>query len=258
MLTKQKIPISIVVPVLNEGPNISFFLHFLESAVKIKHEVIIVYDFDSDDTVPVVRKLKKKFPNVRLVKNAWDGGLVNAVQTGFIKSLGEFIVVMPGDLADDPKTINKMYELSQKGFDIVCATRYSKGGKQLGGRPIKTILSKVAGLTTPLVLGIPTTDLTNGYKMYRKKVLDQINIESKGGWEFAMEILIKAHLLGFKITETPSIWKERSSGKSKFKLLKWLPRYIYWYVWGLKIHLKTLNTLINRLKDFIFKLFPKL
>lgn len=258
----EKFPISVVVPVYNEGSNIAIFLNSLESSVKIKNEVLIVFDFNEDDTVPVVKNLKKKFPNVRLVKNAWGFGLVNAIKTGFIKSLGEFIVVMPGDLADDPKTINKMYKLIKQGFDIVCATRYSKGGKQIGGRPIKTILSKVAGWTTPLLLGIPTSDLTNGYKMYRKKVLERINIQSLGGWEFAMEILIKAHFLGFKITETPSTWKERSFGKSKFKLFSWLPRYIYWYCWGitqrLKIYLEKLDTLINRVKDIFSKLFSKL
>lgn len=229
-----KPPISIIVPVYNEGSNIALFLQALERAIKIKHEIIIVYDFDQDDTVPVSRKLKKQFPNIRLVKNILGPGLVNACKTGFMKSIGDFIVVMPGDLADDPKTINNMYKLAKQGYDIVCGTRYSKGGKQLGGGLVKTTLSRVAGLATPLLLGIPTSDLTNGFKLYNKMLLKKINIESRGGWEFSMEILIKAHMMGFKITETPSTWKERSYGKSKFKLFKWLPKYMYWYWWGFK------------------------
>lgn len=228
-----KLPISIIVPVYNEGSNITLFLQALERAVKIKHEIIIVYDFDQDDTVPVVKKLQHKFSNIRLIKNNLGRGLINACKTGFIKAKGNFIVVMPGDLADDPETINNMYKLAKQGYDIVCGTRYSKGGKQLGGGLVKTILSRIAGLMTPILLGIPTSDLTNGFKMYHNSLLKRINIESQGGWEFAMEILIKANFIGFKITETPSIWKERSSGKSKFKLFKWLPRYIYWYIWGI-------------------------
>lgn len=228
-----KLPLSVIVPVYNEGSNITLFLQALERAVKIKHEIIIVYDFDQDDTVPVVKKLQHKFSNIRLIKNNLGRGLINACKIGFIKAKGNFIVVMPGDLADDPKTINNMYKLAKQGYDIVCGTRYSKGGKQLGGGLVKTILSRIAGLATPILLGIPTSDLTNGFKMYNNSVLDRIDIESEGGWEFAMEILIKAHFMGFKITETPSVWKERSSGKSKFKLLKWLPRYIYWYGWGI-------------------------
>lgn len=228
-----KLPLSVIVPVYNEGSNITLFLQALERAVKIKHEIIIVYDFDQDDTVPVVKKLQHKFSNIRLIKNNLGRGLINACKIGFIKAKGNFIVVMPGDLADDPKTINNMYKLAKQGYDIVCGTRYSKGGKQLGGGLVKTILSRIAGLMTPILLGIPTSDLTNGFKMYSNSLLDRIDIESQGGWEFAMEILIKAHFMGFKITETPSVWKERSSGKSKFKLLKWLPRYIYWYGWGI-------------------------
>ncbi len=227
-----RLAISIVVPVYNEGSNIAIFIQAIEKEIKIKHEIIIVYDFDQDDTVPVVKKLQNKFSNIQLIKNNLGKGLINACKTGFTKAKGNFIVVMPGDLADDPKTVNNMYKLAKQEYDIICGTRYSKGGKQLGGNLVKTILSRIAGLMTPILLGIPTSDLTNGFKMYSKSVLNSINIESQGGWEFAMEILIKAHFMGFKITETPSIWKERSYGKSKFKLFKWLPRYIYWYSWG--------------------------
>ncbi len=232
-ISLNKIYISVITPVYNEGSNIKKFIYDLESSINIKHEVLIVYDFDEDNTLPVVRKLKRKYQNIKLIKNIFEPGLINACKTGFKKAKGDFYVIMPGDLADEPKTINKMYELAKTGYDIVCASRYCKDGKQLGGNFIKSLLSKFAGLTTPVLLGIPTSDLTNGFKMYNRKILKKINIESQGGWEFTMEILIKAHFLGFKITETPSVWKERSSGKSKFKFLKWLPKYIYWYFWGI-------------------------
>ena len=232
--------ISIIVPVYNEGANISKFISSLESSVNIKHEVLIIYDFDEDDTVPVAKMLRKKFKNIKIVKNKLGFGLINACKTGFNKANGDFIVVMSGDLADEPRTINKMYEMTKKGYDIICASRYCKGGKQLGGNFVKSFLSKFAGLTTPVLLGIPTSDLTNGFKMYNRKIFKKINIESQGGWEFTMEILIKAHCLGFKIIETPTTWKERSSGKSKFKLSKWLPKYIYWYLWGISQRSKLL------------------
>lgn len=241
---KIKLPISIIVPVYNEGSNIAFFIHALEKAVKIKHEVLIVYDFDEDNTIPVAKKLQRQFPNIKLTKNNLGSGLINACKTGIIQNKGDFIVIMPGDLADDPQTINQMYELAKKGFDIICATRYSRGGKKEGGVSFKSILSRLAGITTPLILGIPTSDLTNGYKMYKRIILEKIAIKSTGGWEFTMEVLIKAHLLGFKITETPSTWKERHYGKSKFKLFCWLPRYIYWYWWGIN------QRIMEKLKAF--------
>ncbi len=240
----SKKSLSIIVPVYNEGTNITKFIYDLESSVKIKHEVLIIYDFDEDNTIPVLKRLKKKFRNIKLIKNIFGPGLIKACKTGFKKASADFIVVIPGDLADEPKTINKMYDMAKKGYDIICASRYCKGGKQFGGGFIKSFLSKSAGLTTPLLLGIPTSDLTNGFKMYNRKIFKKINIESQGGWEFTMEILIKAHFLGYRITETPSTWNERSSGKSKFELSKWLPKYIYWYFWGI---LKRSKLLLNRL-----------
>lgn len=225
--------LSVILPVFNEGENIKDQIEVLEKTIPFDHELLVIYDFDQDNTVPVVKKLLVKFKSVRLVKNIFGRGIINAVITGFKKSRGEYVVVMPADLADNPQTIVKMYKKIQQGWDIVCTTRYGKGGAKIGGPRIKTFLSKIAGLSTPLLLGIPTTDIANGFKMYRRKVIEKINIESDGGWEFAMEMVIKAKKLGFKISEVPTVWLDRTQGTSKFKLLKWLPKYIHWYLVGI-------------------------
>lgn len=229
---EKTIEISIILPVFNEGENIAKQIEDLEKRIKPSHEILIVYDFDEDNTVPVVRSLTNKYKNVLLIKNIYGRGLINAVKTGFIKSKGQAVVVMPADLADDPNTILKMHKKIQEGFDIVGATRYSKGGKKVGGEYIKTLLSRTAGILTPLFLGIPVTDISNGFKMYKAPLLKKIKIESNGGWEFSMEIVIKAHRLDYRITEVPTVWKNRVGGVSKFKLLKWLPKYLKWYALG--------------------------
>lgn len=229
--------LSIILPVYNEGESITEVISGIEKVFKQKHEILVVFDFDGDNTVPYVKKLQKKYKSLRLVKNKFGKGLLNAVRTGFAAFTGDVVVVMPADLADDPKTIMKMFEKITKGFDIVCATRYTKGGKKNGGGFIKTSLSRAAGLATPILLGIPTTDIANGFKMYRKKVLDSIKIESDGGWEYSCELIVKAHHLGFKITEVPTVWRDRSFGNSKFKLLKWLPKYLRWYLYGIFLRL---------------------
>ena len=225
--------VSIILPVFNEGKNITSQISAIEKSVDFDHEVLIVYDFDEDNTVPVVRNLQKKIKKIQLVKNIFGRGVINAVRTGIKKAKGDYLVVMPADLADDPTTINRMYEKIEKGYDIVGATRYAKGGKKIGGERLKTFLSRLAGLSTPLLLGIPTTDIANGFKMYRRRVIEAINIESDGGWEYAMETVIKAHFAGFKIGDVPSVWRDRTQGRSKFKLLKWLPKYLKWYAWGI-------------------------
>lgn len=232
------LPLSIILPVYNEGKNIAQQIEELEGAIEVNHEIIIVYDFDGDDTVGPARRLQKKYKSLILVKNIFGRGLINAVKTGFAKSKGKAVVVMPADLADNPKTINLMYGKINRGYDIVCATRYARGGRKIGGGILKTTLSRAAGLLTPLLLGIPTTDIANGFKMYKRQVLEKIKIESTGGWEFSMEVVIKAHNMNFKVCDVPTVWHDRVSGKSKFKLLKWLPKYLRWYFWGI---LKRLN-----------------
>lgn len=234
----MKTEISIILPVYNEGENIAKQIAEIEKAIKIKHEVIIVYDFDEDNTVGSACELQKKYTSLILVKNIFGRGLINAIKTGFETARGEVAVVMPADLADEPKTINIMYQKINDGYDIVCATRYANGGAKIGGGILKTTLSKMAGLFTPLLLGIPITDISNGFKMYRREIFKKIKIESTGGWEFSMEIVIKAHNLGFRICEVPTVWRDRVSGKSKFKLMKWMPKYLYLYLWGMKIRLK--------------------
>ena len=243
MVKKSKVgtKLSIILPVFNEGKNIAKQIEGISERIKNTHEILIIYDFEEDDTVLPVKKLQKKYRTIKLIKNVFGKGLINAIKTGFKLAKGEALVVMPADLADDPETIVKMYKKIEQGYDIVCATRYSKGGKKIGGPFLKTTLSKIAGRLTPLALGIPTTDIANGFKMYRRNVIENTAIESDGGWEFSTELIIKAHYKGFKIADVPTIWRDRISGKSKFKLLKWLPKYLRWYVWGIWLNINRHN-----------------
>ncbi len=228
--------LTIIIPVYNEKENIKKAITLIEKKVKIKHKILIIYDSCKDDTLPAVKSLQKKITNIRLIKNNVGNrrGVVNAIKTGFNYVESGAIVVMMADLSDDPSSINNMYKKIIQGYDVVCASRYSKGGGKIGGPFLKSLLSKIAGILTPVLLGIPTKDVTNAYKMYRKEVIDSINIQSTGGFELSMEIVIKAYNQGFKITEVPTIWHDRTSGQSRFKLIAWLPKYIYWYVWGIQ------------------------
>ena len=94
------------------------------------------------------------------------------------------------------------------------------------------------------MLGIPTHDIANAFKMYRKSVLDSIHIEGKG-FEISMELLLKAYYSGFKITEVPTVWRERKKGKSSFKMFKLFPKYLRLYLWGIE---KQINFLFRSKK----------
>lgn len=226
--------ISIIIPVYNEEENIEAVLDEISIKIKTAHEILIVYDFEEDSTLPIVRKYAKSKPQIRLVKNIFGKGVLNAIKSGFEEAKHELLLVVMADLADDLSKTEDMIKKIREGYDLVCGSRYIKGGKQVGGPWIKGMLSRGAGISLYYLTGIPTHDVTNNFKMYRRKVLDSVKIESNGGFELAMEITVKAFLKGMKISEVPSIWRDRSAGSSKFRLWNWLPRYVYWYIFALK------------------------
>ncbi len=227
--------LSIVIPVYNEGENIKKVILGIESIVDFPHETFLVYDMDSDSTVPVAKKLKKKYTSINLVKNKYGRGVLNAIKTGLEEAKGKGVLVTMADSSDDPKSIPAMMEKFNQGSDIVCGSRYMKGGKKIGGTRLKSFLSWFAGISGWYLIGLPTHDLTNSFKLYRKSLLNKIKIESIGGFELGMEIIVKGYFSHkAKVTEVPTTWYDRTEGESRFQLFSWLPRYINWYLWGLK------------------------
>ncbi len=226
--------ISIIIPVYHEEKNIVEVLTKIKNSVQTPHSILIIYDNTSDPTYSVVKKYQKKSKknNIFLTKNSTGNGkgVMNAIKTGFSLAKSEYIVVLMADLSDDISQIDKMYKLIVSGYDIVCASRYMKGGEKIGGPVLKTILSKIAGLSLYYLFRIPTHDSTNAFKMYRRAIFNNITIQSTGGFEYSLEIIVKSFKKGYKITEIPTKWRDREEGKSNFKLLKWIPEYIKWYV----------------------------
>jgi glycosyltransferase involved in cell wall biosynthesis len=228
--------LQIAIPVYNEAGNIAHTLEQLEAMVTVPHRILIIYDFDEDDTLPVVKEFirEQKAENIFLVKNKYERGVLNAIRTGFDYIRDGAILVVMADSSDDMSIVDAMFEKINQGYDIVCGSRYMRGGRQIGGPRFKKFLSRTADISLHLITGIPTHDATNSFKMYRKSLLDTIKIESHGGFEIGMEIAIKAFLKGYKIAEIPSIWRDRAAGKSRFKFRKWLPSYIRWYMFAIR------------------------
>jgi dolichol-phosphate mannosyltransferase len=233
-VTMRYVSINIIIPVYNEGENIRSTLAEIAKKVRTPYKIMIIYDFYEDNTIPVVKDLMKKNNNIKLVKNKYGRGALNAIKTGFESIDNGVVLVTMADLSDDIVQVDAMFQNINEGTDIVCGSRYMKGGKQIGGLWLKKLLSKAAGVSLHFITGIPTHDVTNSFKMYTKKVLDGIRIESNGGFEIGMEILVKAHFAGFKITEVPCVWKDRQKGKSRFKIIKWAPKYLRWYFYSIK------------------------
>ncbi|MGQ9631409.1 MAG: glycosyltransferase [bacterium] len=225
--------LSVVIPAHNEEEIIEKTLIDLESKLDIEHDVIVVNDHSTDNTCSVVEKLMKSYPNIRLVHNQREGGFVNALKAGFENVESGVIVPVMADLCDDPLTIKVMYKkIIDDGYDVVCGSRYMKGGNKIGGPFLQTFFSRFVGWTIYWLTGIPTHDVSNAFKMYKKEVLDNIEIE-EAGFAVSMEIAIKAYYKGYKIIEVPTTWRDRTAGASKFRIFRVAKNYIKWYLWAI-------------------------
>ena len=228
--------LGIIVPVYNEAENIGNTLLAIAQKVRTSHRVYIVYDFDEDNTLPVARSFDGKGTVIRFVKNE-ARGVVNAIKLGLRAAEEEFRLVTMADMSDDYATVDAMCGLMDEGFDVVCGSRYMTGGGQVGGPLIKKTISRLAGVSLKFLGGLPTHDVTNSFKLYRRNVIEALQIESDGGFEIGMEIVVKAHFRGFRVTEVPTVWTDREKGESRFKIVKWAPKYLRWYLYAMKKNL---------------------
>jgi glycosyltransferase involved in cell wall biosynthesis len=221
--------VAIVLPVYNEGEAVEPVLRGLAAAVRTPHELVVVYDFDEDTTVPVVGRLASEIPNLRGLRNDLGRGVLNAMKAGIAGTSAPYVLISMADGSDEPTAVDPMVELARSGADVVAASRYMPGGRQLGGPPLKRVLSRVAGLTLHWFARVQTHDATSNFKLYSRRFLDSVTIESTAGFELALELTVKATLAKRRVAEIPTTWRDRTAGQSNFKLRQWLPHYLHWY-----------------------------
>ncbi len=225
--------LTLVIPVYDEGVSFPRLWSEINSCVHSKFRAIVVYDFDQDNTLPVVNDIVHRGETrIRLVKNRIRQGVVGAILTGFEQVERGPVLVVMADLSDDLTQVDAMLALYQQGYQIVAGSRYMDGGKIIGGPFLKQGLSRLAGLTLHWFRRIPTHDATNAFKIYDREMVRAFSIESRTGFELNLELTVKAFLGGYRITEVPTTWRERTQGKSRFRLWAWLPKYLHWYFYA--------------------------
>jgi glycosyltransferase involved in cell wall biosynthesis len=226
--------ISLVVPVYNEAANVELFLRGVGRHVTEPHEVLLVYDFPEDNTLPAVAAMQPPCPAVRLVQNTLGRGVLNALKAGFQASRGDVVIVMMADRSDEPGDVAAMARLVREGADVVAGSRYVRGGRQEGGPLLKRTLSRLAGVSLHYLAGLPIHDATNNFRAYSRRVVEQIPIEGAASFAVAMELTLKAHWRGWRLAEVATTWRDRTAGQSRFRLWAWLPHYLRWYLKALR------------------------
>jgi dolichol-phosphate mannosyltransferase len=224
-----QLELSIVMPVYNEGEAVGPVLRALEAALTTPHETLVVYDFEGDTTVPVLASLAAELPAVRGMLNKRGRGVLNALRSGLAAAQGEYVLVTMADGSDEPEVVEQMVGLARSGADVVAGSRYVRGGRQVGGPRMKAMMSRMAGLSLHWLAGVPVHDATSNFRLYRRSFLDSVTIESRAGFELALELTVKATLAGRPMAEVPTTWRDRTSGQSNFQLRTWLPEYLRWY-----------------------------
>ena len=222
--------LTVVIPVYNEGANFKALWAEITSSIKTPFTAIVVYDFDADNTVPVAQEIIASGENrLTLRRNAYGRGVTGAIKTGLEAVESGPVLVTMADLSDEMTQVDQMYAIYLQGYDLVCGSRYMPGGKLIGGPFFKQLLSRISGLTLHWFRGIPTHDATNSFKLYDARMVRELKVESVAGFELGLELTVKAFLNGYRIAELPSVWRDRTAGTSRFRVMHWMPHYLKWY-----------------------------
>ena len=225
----------IIIPTYNERENIKKLIPEIKKIDKSLH-ILVIDDASKDGTATVVKNLMKRDKTINLIQRDGKYGLGTAYVAGFkyaIKNKYDYIFEMDADFSHDPKYINDFLK-NIKNYDLVIGSRYLNGISVVNWPLRRLMLSKFATFYVHFITGLPLTDATSGFKCYRRKVLEAIDLDSihSDGYAFQIEMHYKVWKKGFRIKEIPIIFVDRDTGASKMS--KDIVFEAIWVVWKLK------------------------
>ena len=221
--------VSVVIPVYQEGEHIVGCLDRILEAIDLPCEVLVVFDDRDDSTVSFLDSYAVRDRRVRPTLNTYGRGPAHAIHYGLDHATAPVAVVTMADGCDDPMQIDQLTRLVERGVVVAAASRFSRGGQQVGGPALKGLLARLAGLSLYHLARVGTRDATNSFKAYSTAFVREVGVESDKGFEIGLELVAKARRARLPVAEVPTIWLDRAFGVSNFKLRAWLPRYVRWY-----------------------------
>ncbi len=232
-LMKQSL---IVIPTYNEADNLP---KLVPKILKLgdNFSVLIVDDNSPDGTAEVVRKLQQDHERVHLIVREKKMGLGTAYVAGFKYALQhgyDFVFEMDADFSHDPDEIPNLLWKAQE-CDLVIGSRYATGVNVVNWPLRRLMLSLAANWYTRTITGLPVRDTTSGFKCYRRKVLESLNLDAihSNGYAFQIETNFLAWKKGFRVCEVPIVFVDRRSGVSKMS--KGIVYEAAFMVWKLKL-----------------------
>jgi glycosyltransferase involved in cell wall biosynthesis len=242
--------VSVVVPACQEGEHIVPVLDRIFDSVRLPCEVLVVVDTDTDTTIGVIDAYARKEPRLRCLVNSYGRGPANAIRYGIDAAAAPVAVVTMADGCDDPRQIDGLARLVDRGVAVAAASRYMPGGQQVGGPVLKGLLSKTAGRSLRAFAHAGTRDATNSFKAYSTEFVRAVGIDSRDGFEIGIELTAKARRMRLPVAEIPTIWLDRQAGVSNFKVAGWIAAYLRWYrfAFGPRLHAEQVRAYGQRIR----------
>lgn len=209
---------TVVIPTYNERENIvELIQRILEMS---RFRVLVVDDNSPDGTADLVAKLATDEPRVGLLLRSEKRGLGSAYVAGFRRALVEgaaFICEMDADFSHDPSYLPHLLEAAETRYDLALGSRYVPGGGTTDWGIVRQLISRGGNLYARAILGLPVMDATGGFRCYRRRVLETINLDDiqSNGYAFQIELVYRTMRAGFRIGELPIVFPDRRVGRSK-------------------------------------------
>jgi dolichol-phosphate mannosyltransferase len=221
--------ISIVIPAYNEEDVIDDTIHSLASAMDgsgLSYELRVVDDGSKDGTWHKLELLREVHPNLRPIKNTGPGGFGMAVRAGLDTFEGDGVIIVMADGSDSPHDILAYARALEEGYDCAFGTRFSGETIVADYPPVKRILNRMGNRLIAWLTNCRYDDFTNGFKGYRRWVMETMQPLVSADFNLTVELSIKAVQSGAKFKIIPNEWRQRAGGVSKFHVARLGPRYL--------------------------------
>ena len=229
----------VLIPAYNEASSIGTVLRRVLELSQLPLKVIVIDDGATDATGKIAESVAAHYPaRMRIRHHEKNLGYFRTLlqEIDQIPAPDAFVVISADD-CDDVSLLPQMFAALERGADIVCASRYMRGGLRRGGGKIKGTASRCLNFLLQKITTCPTGDLSNSYKIIRKRAIETLHFQSKA-YELFVEIILKAQAQGCTIVEMPTSWQERRTGASTFRLWTHGQYYLRWLLFAFLLFLR--------------------
>jgi len=228
--------LSIVIPARNEEGCIAStvrHLHLELSLNHVPHEIVVVDDGSTDQTLPILQSVRETVPELVPIQNLGQHGFGRAIIKGLDSMTGDCVVIMMADESDDCRDVVRYWNELNRGFDCVFGSRFIKGGGVIDYPWLKLKINRMANWFVRVLFHHGLNDTTNAFKAYRKTVIDGCRPLLAPHFNLTVELPLKAIVRGYSYTIVPITWRNRRTGEPKLKIREMGSRYFFIvaYIW---------------------------